>query len=238
MLKCCQVLDYKKKEVEKMEQHFKTSDLESIFINWSHGTFYNRLKSLQIQNNPEYTVKNINGNVFFNQKAIDLLEKQYLKEFTHNTLADKKELDKVINDYLSNKSIADKNWNMPNNSSKKNDNIDNIDKFDNIKNVNTVKDSSSNEDTVSKIYHIEIVDSLKKQIELLEKQLEKQTEANQDLIDTIKLREQKEAVIEQQKLVELQQHMEVKRIEQQTTTHRKSLFNFFRKSHPEETAKI
>ena len=65
---------------------------------------------------------------------------------------------------------------------------------------------------MSIVLHNEITNALKKQIEFLENQLEQATANNQELVNTIKLREQKDFVIEQQNLVKLQQATEIKEI--------------------------
>lgn len=105
------------------------------------------------------------------------------------------------------------------------------DNSDNSDNINPVNISYINKNYILKEIHNEIVQNLKKQIEILQKQLEAETENNKKLVDTIKLREQKEAVIEQQKLVKLQN--DVKLIEETSEDIRKEkrgkgFFSFFK----------
>ena len=83
----------------------------------------------------------------------------------------------------------------------KNDKTDNN---DNSKVINDVNIEFINENYILKDLHNEIINSLNKQIDILQKQLDKQTETNKNLVDTIKFREQKDAIIEQQNLVKLQ----------------------------------
>lgn len=161
----------------------KASDLRKIFVKWSHGTLYNRLESLEIKDNSLFTVKNeTTGIVRYNHKAIDVLKEQYLKEFTSTT---NEEIDKVIFDYLSSKSNVDVTREKEPREERenlKNDTNDNIDKFDNE----------------------EIVSSLQKQVELLQKQLDFANATNEKLLNTIMFREQKDAYIEKQKLDKLE----------------------------------
>lgn len=161
----------------------RASDLKKIFVKWSHGTLYNRLESLEIKENPLFTVKNeTTGIVQYNNKAIDVLKKQYLKEFTSIT---KEEIDKVIFEYLSNKSNADVTRDKEHKKEKENLKNDTNDKNDNIDNK-------------------EIVISLQKQVELLQKQLDFANATNEKLLNTIMFREQKDAYIEKQKLDKLE----------------------------------
>ena len=161
----------------------KASDLRKIFVKWSHGTLYNRLESLEIKDNPLFTVKNkTTGIVQYNHKAIDVLKEQYLKEFTSTT---KEEIDKVIFDYLSSKSNADVTRDKEPKTQKENLKNDTNDTNDNIDNK-------------------EIVISLQMQIELLQKQLDVANATNEKLLNTIMFREQKDAYIEKQKLDKLE----------------------------------
>lgn len=166
----------------KMEL-LKASDLRKIFVKWSHGTLYNRLESLEIKDNPLFTVKNeTTGIVQYNHNAIDVLKEQYLKEFTSTT---KEEIDKVIFDYLSSKSNADVTRDKEPKTQKENLKNDTNDTNDNVDNG-------------------ESVSSLKKQVELLQKQLDIANATNEKLLNTIMFREQKDALIEKQKLEKLE----------------------------------
>lgn len=161
----------------------KASDLKKIFIKWSHGTLYNRLESLEIKENPLFTVKNeTTGIVQYNNKAVDVLKDQYLKEFTSVT---KEEIDKVIFEYLSNKSNADVSKEKEPKKEKENLKNDTNDKNDNVDNK-------------------EIVSSLQQQVELLQRQLDFANATNEKLLNTIMFREQKDAYIEKQKLDKLE----------------------------------
>lgn len=158
----------------------KASDLRKIFVKWSHGTLYNRLESLQIKDNPLFTIKNeTTGNIQYNDKAIDILKDQYLKEFTSTT---KEEIDKVIFDYLSSKSKADTTKAQEPKEQK-----------ENLKN-----------DTNDTIDNKGLVISLQKQIELLQQQLSVANATNEKLLNTIMFKEQKDAYIEKQKLEQLE----------------------------------
>lgn len=158
----------------------KASDLRKIFVKWSHGTLYNRLESLQIKDNPLFTIKNeTTGNIQYNDKAIDILKDQYLKEFTSTT---KEEIDKVIFDYLSSKSKADTTKVQEPKEQK-----------ENLKN-----------DTNDTIDNKGLVISLQKQIELLQQQLSVANATNEKLLNTIMFKEQKDAYIEKQKLEQLE----------------------------------
>lgn len=158
----------------------KASDLRKIFVKWSHGTLYNRLESLQIKDNPLFTIKNeTTGNIQYNDKAIDILKDQYLKEFTSTT---KEEIDKVIFDYLSSKSKTDTTKAQEPKEQK-----------ENLKN-----------DTNDTIDNKGLVISLQKQIELLQQQLSVANATNEKLLNTIMFKEQKDAYIEKQKLEQLE----------------------------------
>ena len=158
----------------------KASDLKKIFVKWSQGTLYNRLTSLNIKDNKEYIIKNeVTGIDQYNSKAVELLKVQYIKEFFNNSAEEK-----VM----------------------KNDNVDNIDNSNKVNNVNI---SYINENYILKELHQEIVDNLKSQIDILQKQLEKETANNENLVETIKMREQKEVVIEQQNLVKLRNNVKL-----------------------------
>lgn len=185
-------------------ENLRASDLKKIFVNWSQGTLYNRFDTLNIKDNKEYIARNVvTGIDFYNKKAVDLLKIQYVKEFP----AEENKIDKVIVDYVSNKSNADKTRGIERKQSKKtdnNDNVDNNDKIQNVNNVNNINAGYIKENYILKELHEEIVSSLKKQVEILQSQLEKETANNEKLVDTIRLREQKDVVIEQQNLVKLQ----------------------------------
>lgn len=215
----------------------KASDLKKIFVKWSQGTLYNRLASLNIKDNKEYIIKNgITGIDQYNNKAVELLKEQYIKEFFNNSVEDKNNIDKIIFDYLSNKSNEDSTKEKEKQKSKnnlKNDNNDSIDNTDNENKVNNVNISYINSNYILKETHQEIVNNLKLQIDILQKQLEKETANNEKLVETIKLREQKEVVIEQQNLVKLQN--DVKLIADPTEEIRKDkkgrgIFALFRKN--------
>lgn len=196
---------------------YKASDFKKVFVNWSQGTLYNRIEKLGIKDNDTYIVKNnTTGNALYNNNAFTLLKETYIKEFSIDTENELEQFDNYIKEVLSkvsnkvnsndsghrtsaNKKVADKN----DNSSDNND-ID--------KSVNDVNISYINENYVPIALHDEMINSLKKQIEFLESQLEKETANNQELVDTIKLREHKDFVIEQQNLVKLQQATEIKEL--------------------------
>ena len=161
----------------------KASDLKKIFIKWSHGTLYNRLESLEIKENPLYIVKNeMTGNIQYNSKAIDVLKQQYLKEFTSITA---EEIDNIIFNYSSSKSNADVTRDKENKKEKENLKNDTNDTNDNVDNG-------------------ESVSSLKKQIEILTRQLDIANANNEKLLNTIMFREQKDALIEKQNLEKLE----------------------------------
>lgn len=161
----------------------KASDLRKIFFRWSHGTLYNRLESLQIKDNPLFTIKNeTTGNIQYNNKAIDILKEQYLKEFTNTS---EEEIDKVIFDFLSSKSKVD--------VSKDKDNKKQKESFKN--------DTIDTDDTVDNKW---LVISLQKQVELLQQQLNMANVANEKLLNTMMFKEQKDAYIEKQKLEKLE----------------------------------
>ena len=83
----------------------KASDLKKIFVKWSQGTLYNRLTSLNIKDNKEYIIKNeVTGIDQYNSKAVELLKVQYIKEFFNNSAEEKEKIDKIVFNYLSNKS--------------------------------------------------------------------------------------------------------------------------------------
>lgn len=105
-----------------------------------------------------------------------------MKEFTSTT---KEEIDKVVFDYLSNKSNVDVTKDKEQKKQRENLKNDTNDKNDNIDNK-------------------EIVISLQMQIELLQKQLDIANANNEKLLNTIMFREQKDALIEKQKLEKLE----------------------------------
>ena len=157
----------------------RASDLKKIFVKWSNGTLYNRLESLEIKENPLYIVKNeMTGNIQYNSKAIDVLKQQYLKEFTSITYED---IDKIIFNYLSIKSNADVPRDKENKKEK-----------ENLKN-----DTNDTNDNVDKG---ESVSSLQAKVEILKQQLAFANATNEKLLNTIMFREQKDALIEKQKL--------------------------------------
>lgn len=183
---------------------FKASDLEKCFDKWSHGTFYNRLTAYGIKGNTSFIVKGDSGNVLYNSKAFELLKEHYLKEFTNNTEEDKREFEKNIQSILSN---TEAQRNTKENTSAKADTTDTFDKTDKSEDVNQVKYNNF----IPFEVHTQIVNSLNSQIDMLKKQLERETETNEKLVNTIQLREQKEIVIEQQNLIKLQQQAEDQR---------------------------
>lgn len=157
----------------------RASDLKKIFVKWSNGTLYNRLESLEIKENSLYIVKNeMTGNIQYNSKAIDVLKQQYLKEFTSITNED---IDKIIFNYLSIKSNADVPRDKENKKEK-----------ENLKN-----DTNDTNDNVDKG---ESVSSLQAKVEILKQQLAFANATNEKLLNTIMFREQKDALIEKQKL--------------------------------------
>ena len=161
----------------------KASDLRKIFDKWSHGTLYNRLESLNIKDNLLYFVKNeTTGNIQYNEKAIDILKDQYLKEFTNITI---EEIDKIIFDFLSSKSNVDVSKGNKNNKQKENLKNDRNDTDDNIDNKG-------------------LVISLQKQVEILQQQLDYANSTNERLLNTMMFKEQKDAYIEKQKLEQLE----------------------------------
>lgn len=161
----------------------KASDLRKIFDKWSHGTLYNRLESLNIKDNLLYIVKNeTTGNIQYNEKAIDILKDQYLKEFTNITI---EEIDKIIFDFLSSKSNVDVSKGNKNNKQKENLKNDRNDTDDNIDNKG-------------------LVISLQKQVEILQQQLDYANSTNERLLNTMMFKEQKDAYIEKQKLEQLE----------------------------------
>lgn len=191
----------------------KASDLKKIFVKWSHGTLYNRLESLDIKDNSLFIVKNeTTGNVLYNHKAIDVLKEQYLKEFTSNTEEERNNIDKVIDEYLSSKSNIDNSKGKCHKNLKNiidNDKSDNVDTIDKNNDINDVIFTYINKNYIPVVAHKEITSNLQKQIDTLKIQLEKETANNEKLVDTIKLREQKDAVIEQQKLIQLQDNIKL-----------------------------
>lgn len=187
----------------------RASDLKKIFTKWSQGTLYNRLEMLGIRDNERYVVKmNNTSTVLYNSEAVELLKEQYLKEFTSNSENDQKELDEYIVKFLSAKDVSKIISNTKKENDKKTDNNEKNEKIEKNTDVKYVNDEYIKKNYVSRQYHNDIVESLKKQIAILEKQLEKETANNEKLVDTIKLREQKDVVIEQQNLVKLQQLQE------------------------------
>ncbi len=184
----------------------KASDLKKIFIRWSNGTLYNRLDSLKIRGNPIYCVVNEGtGVITYNRVAIDVLKEKYVKEYPQEI----DNINKAIDDYLSSMSSFRHTKVNENKETKENLKNDNIESVDNSVVINDVILRYINENYISKNIHNELINDFKKQIEVLQHQLEKETETNQKLVDTIKLREQKDAVIEQQKLIQLQDNVKL-----------------------------
>lgn len=209
-------------------ENLRASDLKKIFIRWSQGTLYNRLDTLNIRDNKECVKKNVaTGIDFYNNKAIELLKIQYVKEFP----SEENKIDKTIVDYVSSKSSCSKMNGIEKRQRIKTDNDDNIGNDDTKQNINNVKFSYIKENYILKELHEEIVSSLKKQVEILQGQLEKETETNQKLVDTIKLREQKDTIIEQQNLVKLQTEMKVIGT---TEDNQKSWWQFWKKGEVKE----
>lgn len=180
----------------------KVSELRKIFCKWSHGTLYNRLNTLGIKDNTEYGIKNAAEIFLYNEKAIFLLKDQYLKEFSNDLENDKKEIDKVIKEILSNKESRRGTEKI---RQKENVNNDNIDNFDNKEKVNFINSSLDNEKYILRELHNEIVNTLKQQIDSLQQQLDRATDTNANLVETIRLREEKDIVVEKQNLFKLQQ---------------------------------
>ena len=202
----------------------RITDLKKIFDKWSHGTLYNRLESLKIKDNAVYMSSNKN---MYNKGAIDLLSKKYLKEFTNNTIDDKKELDEHIKSILSNTHSSNDTSQNKNTNKSKNDNVDN---FDNSNKVNFVNDSNINDKYITKELHNEIINNLNEQIIILKSQLEKANAINETLADTIKIKEQKELTIEQEKVIELQQQAQtIKILENQEQKEERKRTGFFSK---------
>ena len=104
----------------------RISDMRKMFPRWSHGTLYNRLVSLNIKDNGEFMSKNkTSGIIQYNSSAVRLLEDVYLKEFTNNTEADRKELDNYILSFLSSKDVSRIVGDSLRDQAVKNDNVDN-----------------------------------------------------------------------------------------------------------------
>lgn len=196
---------------------YKASDFKKVFVNWSQGTLYNRIEKLGIKDNDTYIIKNnTTGNVLYNNNAFTLLKENYIKEFSIDTENDLEQFDNHIKEVLSkvsNKVNSNDNGHRASINKKAADKNDNSsDNNDINKSVNDVNISYINENYVSKQLHNEMTNALKKQIEFLENQLEQATANNQELVNTIKLREQTDFVIEQQNLVKLQQATEIKEL--------------------------
>lgn len=192
---------------------WKASDLKKVFVKWSHGTLYNRLESLDIKDNSLFIVKNeTTGNSLYNYKAVCVLKEQYLKEFTSNTEEERNIIDKTIVKYMSSKSSVENSSDTEKVESEKKcdvDKNDNVDTLDNNSKINDVILTYINKNYIPVTTHKEITSNLQKQIDILKIQLEKETANNEKLVDTIKLREQKDAVIEQQKLIQLQDNIKL-----------------------------
>lgn len=221
---------------------YKASDFKKVFVNWSQGTLYNRIEKLGIKDNDTYIVKNnTTGNIQYNYNAFTLLKETYIKEFSIDTEQDLEQFDNHIKETLSklsNKATVKDSGNKTSTKGENTDKIDNSnDNNDSNKSVNDVNDSYINENYISIQLHNEIISSLKKQIDFLENQLEKETANNQELVNTIKLREQKDFVIEQQNLVKLQQATEIKELgtaEDNKGGWIKRFFSIFNKRHIED----
>ena len=196
---------------------YKASDFKKVFVNWSQGTLYNRIEKLGIKDNDTYIVKNnTTGNVLYNDNAFTLLKETYIKEFSIDTENDLEQFDSHIKETLSrvsNKVNSNDSGHRTSTIKKSADKNDNSNDSNDIgKSVNNVNMSYINENYVPIALHNEITNSLRKQIEFLENQLEQATANNQELVDTIKLREHTDFVKEQQNLVKLQQATEIKEI--------------------------
>lgn len=196
---------------------YKASDFKKVFVNWSQGTLYNRIEKLGIKDNDTYIVKNnITGTVLYNNNAFTLLKETYIKEFSIDTENDLEQFDSYIKEILSrvsNKVNSNDSGHKISTNKKSADKNDNSsDNNDINKSVDNVNMSYINENYVPIALHNDIINSLRKQIEFLENQLEQATANNQELVNTIKLREQKDFVIEQQNLVKLQQATEIKEL--------------------------
>lgn len=222
---------------------YKASDFKKVFVNWSQGTLYNRIEKLGIKDNDTYIVKNnTTGNVLYNDNAFTLLKENYIKEFSIDTENDLEQFDSHIKETLSrvsnkvNSNDSGHRTSINKKSADKNDNSNDSNDID--KSVNDVNISYINENYVPIALHNEITNALKKQIEFLENQLEKATANNQELVDTIKLREHTDFVKEQQNLVKLQKATEIKELGTQEDNKggwvKKIFGGFFNRKHIED----
>lgn len=195
----------------------RITDLKKCFEKWSHGTLYNRLEELEIKDNSMYMSSN---KKMYNQSAIELLTNQYIEEFA----VDKEKLEKHIKSILSSQDISNDLSNKENVKKQKSDNFDKVDKNANVNNVNFINDNY-----IAKVTHNEIVNSLNEQIIILKNQLEKANAINEKLADTVKIKEQKELTIEQEKVIELQQAQTIKILENQEQKEERKRTSFFSK---------
>lgn len=202
----------------------RISDMRKMFPRWSHGTLYNRLVSLKIKDNAEFMSKNkTTGIIQYNSSAVKLLEDVYLKEFTNNTEADRKELDNYILSFLSSKDVLSVLGENRGEQVVKNDNIDKKELSNGVnieyinKNYvskeiyqekvselnNTIKElkeelqkekEEKKNSYISKEQHEEVIEAYKKQVEILNNQVESDKQL-------LHFKEQKDLYIEQQKVI-------------------------------------
>jgi hypothetical protein len=193
----------------------RISDMRKMFPRWSHGTLYNRLVSLNIKDNGEFMSKNkTSGIIQYNSSAVRLLEDVYLKEFTNNTEADRKELDNYILSFLSSKDVSRIVGDSLRDQSVKNDNVDNKELSNGV-NIEYI-----NKNYVSKEYYRETINELNNIIAELKEELQKEKddkknnyitkEQHNEVVEIIKeqlknaneivrFKEQKDLYIEQRK---------------------------------------
>ena len=147
----------------------RISDMRKMFPRWSHGTLYNRLVSLNIKDNGEFMSKNkTSGIIQYNSSAVRLLEDVYLKEFTNNTEADRKELDNYILSFLSSKDVSRIVGDSLRDQAVKNDNVDNKELSNGV-NIEYI-----NKNYVSKEYYRETINELNNIITELKEELQKE----------------------------------------------------------------
>lgn len=212
---------------------YRASFVQKIFKNWSHGTFYNRVVSLGIKDNEKYMKKNdVSGSVLYNREAIELLAEQYAKEYSHNV--NMEQLREHIDNFLSSSSNTSAMYNkqvVQEKKDTKNDNIDNIEKVEKkkeeVREVKSVNDSNINENYILRKDHEAIVKDLKEEISYLKDLLEKEKTEKESLTNIINAKEQKDIIIERQKL-EIQlngkENKDIKLLAEDEEHSRKGLF--------------
>lgn len=212
---------------------YRASFVQKIFKNWSHGTFYNRVATLGIKDNERYMKKNdVSGSVLYNKEAIELLAEQYAKEYSHNITLE--QLKEYIDKFLSSSSNASAIHNkqvVKEYKNEKNDNVDDVEKVDKkveeVKEVNSVNDSDINEKYILRKDHDAIVKGLKEENLYLKDLLEKEKIEKESLTNIINAKEQKDIIIERQKL-EIQlngkENKDIKLIAEDEEHSRKGLF--------------